>query len=207
MHRFLTAAPAIALLGSVLTSGSMVTVSGAVEQPGGLAITKTMGLRTALESAGGLREDADPKKIEIRSADGSSKIVDASKLGPVATLRPGDTVSVPILNEDDYVFIKGAVALPGMIEYSPGLTLRDAVRQAAPFDEVGLSTVRLTRTLADGTSETLEINLDAVESDAAEGIALEPADRIEVPYVGQGKSDRDLLTIVVIGLLVILLLR
>jgi protein involved in polysaccharide export with SLBB domain len=191
----------------VLGSGApTVSLNGAVNQPGDLSVEKPVRLRTFIDSHGGLRQDADMKKIQVKSSDGTLRLMDLTKLDPDQIVRPGDTVTVPVIDPNLYVFVNGGVQAKGPVEFKTGMDLLTVVKGAGLPDGVGKDRVKLTR-VENGVEKTYRFDLDKVSSGIQANMALLPADRIEVPYMRQQASDRQLLTIAVIALAVILILR
>lgn len=184
----------------------IVTVQGEVENPGVYVTPDTTNLRNILKRAGGLTPDADPKKIEIHTSDGEIKVIDLTKPTPFPCLKPGDVVIVPEFNENAYISIEGGVLWRGKMNYSEKLTVLRAIQQAKPLDHSDLERVTVTRTNDDGKEEVFVVNLRNVLEGKAKDMPLEPADKVNVPFVkAESLSDRELLTILVIGLLILLI--
>ncbi|HWP31646.1 MAG TPA: SLBB domain-containing protein [Fimbriimonadales bacterium] len=184
----------------------IITVQGEVENPGVYMTSNSTNLRNIIQKSGGLKPDADPKKIEIHTSDGEIKVVDLTKPTPLPTLKPGDVVIVPELDESAYISIEGGVLWRGKMNYSENLTVLRAIQQAKPLDRCDLERVAVTRTNDDGKEEVFVVNLRNVLEGKAKDMPLQPADKVNVPFVkASSLSDRELLTILVIGLLILLL--
>ena len=192
--------PLVGAFAMVMSSGPLTTISlsGAVSKPGDIEVTKPTRLRTVIQQNGGLRTDADPKKIEIRSADGTVRKVDFTRFDQNDTLSPGDKVVVPVINPTDYVFITGGVQERGAIDYKSGLDIVSVVNNAGLPNEAVKTQVKLIR---DGKATM--VDLTKIESGLQANISLLPADRVEVPYAQSSPSNRDLL--VGIGIIVLLI--
>ena len=113
---------------------------------------------------------ADLATVEIRSGE-EIMTVDTSKADP--ELKGGDKVFVPRLGRVRQVFVLGAVAKPGAIEFVAGLTAKRAVELAGgPSGPGDLSQVRVDR---DGRPLG---TLDFAFGDAP----LQVGDTVTVPY-------------------------
>lgn len=176
-----------------------VAFDGQVAKEGPVAIAAPTDLRAALQMTGGIGAEGDAKRIELRRADGRTEVVDITTLGPAPLVYPGDQVFVPVLDPSRYVSVSGAVGLPGSVDYRPGLTLSDVLSRAHASQDAGFDHIRITRD--GGEVQTVDLTKDA------ETVVLSAGDAVEVPYAPQTASDRQLITIVVVGLLIILLLR
>lgn len=200
-------APALAgiVLGTLPVTSTKVLVTGAVNDPKSLSLDKPVPLREALREAGGLRQDADAVRIEVHFREGHQAMYNAAQPGPLCLIRPGDKVEVPVRDEGRYVSVCGAVGSPGYVEFAEGLNVREAISRAGGTVS-DASVVKLTRNTGDREPETYVLDLDG----GGEGgdFLVRPADRIEVPHArSMAASDRELLTIIVVGLLVLLLVR
>lgn len=204
MGAFLPIVGAFAVFG-LPASPSGVTVLGAVKSPGTISLSGPKSLSSAIERLGGLTLEADKHAISIRHSDGSTAQVNLCQLGTIPAVRPGDLVLVPKVDPSKYVFVQGGVASSGSLSFTKDMTLLDALLAARPVKGAGVEKILLHRPGPDGAMTTKTYNLFTL---AAEPVALKPADRIEVPYASlDTMSDRQILTIVVIGLLIILLVR
>jgi protein involved in polysaccharide export with SLBB domain len=198
------AALAIALTGS---SGVAVNVSGAVHKPGSYVISSPQSLSSAIREMGGFSLEADKRRVKVTSACGTVKTVDLTQLGTIAYVKPGDTVDVPAIDPTTSVVVQGGVSQSGAFDFRPGMTVADAVKQAHPSQAASLESVKVLRRLDDGKVDVLRADLLAMSKGKAEAMPLKAGDTVVVPF---GKSvqasDRELLTIVVIGLLILVLI-
>lgn len=193
----------IAAAAMLISSGAAtISLSGAVKNAGDVAIEKPMKLRSFLKTYCQLAPDADLKKVHVTS-DGAVRVVDATRLDQNIQLTPGDSVLVPAIDPSLYVFVDGAVANRGAQDYTKGLTVREAVAQASPIKGAQTKRVEVTRTEA-GEEKTYQIDLSGKDLQA--NMILMPGDKVTVPAM-QAKSNQELITIVIIGLLLIVLLR
>ena len=176
-----------------------VDVKGEVVKPGEVQLKAGMRLRQAIEAAGGFSANADPMAIQVVGTDGDMTKVDLTKLGPTPLLQEGDRVEVPEFNPDHYVMVAGAVAKPGALPYREGITVGEVLRSAQPFDEVSVSRVRVVGKdgLRDMPKGVTEAQLYAM--------VLGPGEAVKVNYPGQAFSNRELLIIIAIIVLILVL--
>jgi len=153
------------VLVSLTQRGTLVYVTGQVEEPGLLAIPESADLWIAIQRAGGVLEGADLSQVAlVRGSD--EQVIDLrayltrSMDEELPALRPGDTIFVPaepgiplagsaagaFLDDDalnNKIFILGAVNEPGLFDRSPGLNPLTALALAeGPTTEADLSSVR-----------------------------------------------------------------
>jgi protein involved in polysaccharide export with SLBB domain len=185
----------------------LASIEGAVINPISLEIDKPIGLRALLERAGGLHKNANPKKIEIHRQNGETEVVDITKLGPIARVCPGDLVFVKVLDESQYVSVSGAVVFPGLVEYNDNLTLAKVLKESEIAKNSDLQKVKVVRNTDEG-EKLFIVNLTGENAESNLVMALNAGDRVEVPYKSmRAASDRELITIIVIGLLILLLVK
>lgn len=80
------------------------------------------------------------------------------------------------------VFVLGYVVKPGAFEYNEGMTALEACTLAGGFAKYAApNRTIISRHLPDGTTEKIEINLEAVREGDAKDIPVRPGDRIFVP--------------------------
>ena len=206
MSAFLPLTCAAAFTSGIWAPDGAVSVKGAVNSPGQVAVTGPTSLGATLKQLGGARTDADLKRIVVTSADGSKRTVDLTHLGVIPSVKPGDVVNVPVANPSNYISVRGYVANSCTLDFKPGMTLKDALCASAPLQTAGLKKVEVIRQSANGQSEKHAFELAAVISPTAESVALKPGDKVVVPRSFTA-SDRELITILVIGLLIIVLVR
>lgn len=80
------------------------------------------------------------------------------------------------------VFVLGYVEKPGAFEYSDGMTALEACTLAGGFAKYAApNRTIISREMPDGTTEKLEIDLEAVREGNAKDMPVRPGDRIFVP--------------------------
>src|SRR5688572_1791573 len=192
----------VAVLATFAAASAMaatVDVKGAVVKPGSVALEPGTRLRQAIELAGGLAPNADPMAISIVRVDGQTTTVDVSKLGPTPTLRAGDVVQVPEFDPKKYVMVAGAVAKPGALPYHDGITVGDVLTTAQPFDEIDIDKVRIV------DENGVKPLPDGITQEQLYTMVLGPGEAVKVNYPGQSFSNRELLIVVAIIVLILLL--
>jgi polysaccharide export outer membrane protein len=192
-----------------------IQVLGAVMKPGLVDAPSDGSVLTVLINAGGtvprakltnavIRRDGTTIPIDLTqiNTDGTAKSADA----PLPTLRPGDTLSIPMNNL--IYSVLGEVVVPGAHEYLPekNVTAVTALLSAGGASPNGdpkkASIIRLT---AQGDPVILPVDLEAaVKSNAKPGvtnnIALQPGDVLYLPSrkqaQGNGTGLRDVLSLI-----------
>jgi protein involved in polysaccharide export with SLBB domain len=192
----------VALLATLVTAGALavnVDVKGAVVKPGTISLEPNTRLRQAIDAAGGLAANADPMAISIIRAQGGETQVDLTKLGPTPLLKTGDVVVVPEFDQNKYVMVAGAVANPGALPYHDGMTVGEVLKSARPFDEINIDKVRIV------DKNGVKALPQGITEDALYAMVLAPGEAVKVNYPGQSFSNRELLIVVAIVVLILLL--
>ncbi|NIA23039.1 MAG: hypothetical protein GWP03_02580 [Proteobacteria bacterium] len=121
--------------------GKTVALSGAIKSPGIYEFKNGETLKNLLKYSGGELPFADKKRIQIVTAKGKEKVTKdytadtyfllLNKYGKIK-LRDGDFISVPVMDNTvyDYVKIDGAVKLPGRYAYKKGMDLNTLLNLA-----------------------------------------------------------------------------
>ncbi len=184
-------------------AGAGVVFEGAVKKPGILAVSRPQSLHETVRQMGGFRPEADVRHVRVHRKDGPMKVVDMTQLGIVPSVQPGDRVEVPTIDPTHSVLVQGGVAHAGAYDFRPGMTVRELVRSANPAEKASLEKVRIYRPDKNGTVQVHTANLMAMNLDAE---ALRAGDTVYVPRASVSMSDRELITILVVGLVLIVLL-
>ena len=183
----------------VPTIGPQVAIYGRIQRPAVYEMKPGESLRDLIQVAGGptasaLWERAQIARIlpiEERGEDPWVRVVIDVDLREVMDdpdveipLADGDVVEVLPIPEDrrNFVIVEGAVWNPGRLEFTPGITIRQAIQEAGGLREEALpSRVEVVRTHPDETTEIVARRLAGVMAgDPAENIALQQRDRIQV---------------------------
>ncbi|MDQ2986683.1 MAG: SLBB domain-containing protein [Armatimonadota bacterium] len=172
-------------------AGGDVTVLGAVAKPGLMPFKSDMTVSQAITEAGGYRNDADQNRVTVRFANGQQRVLDMNVPGSNIVLSPGDSVFVPQRSQDQQIFVRGAVAKPGLLTYRPGLTVSQVVREAAPVEGSRLDRVKILRKDQAGKTATITVNIAKVMSGEGTDEPLIAGDIVDVPYPGKSFGLRE----------------
>lgn len=150
--------------------------------PGGAAVNvSNVTVMNAIERAGGLRETANVRRIQVRRAEGNQvinvdiwKLVNEGDITQDVVMQPGDTVFIPQGGSDfnpdalgtlasfkgRWVRVLGSVRAPGLVELRPNDDIYSVVARAGGF-QPGAATrsVVLSRMNRDGTVFAKRISL------------------------------------------------
>lgn len=196
--RFVLGTAATAAMVTTAWAGGAVSISGAVNMPGSFTVTESQTIQIAVREWGGFSAEADKRFVRITSEQGDSRTVDLTKMGRIHMVGPGDSIYVPKIDRTKNVVVRGGVAREGAYEVTSGMTVSDVLQSAGVFPSANLDAVRVVRTGTDGSVQILKENLLAMK--------LNPGDSVLAPHMGQrASSDRDLLTIALVGLILIVL--
>lgn len=188
-------------------AGREVTVLGAVNKPGVIVYEEGMTLSKAIEASGGYRSNAEKSRVVVKFSAGGNSVIDTNVPGTDIALSPGDQVTVPVRAASDYIYVRGAIAKPGLIPYSPGLTLSKAVAEAAPVEGARLGGVKLIRKNAEGKSVTKSIDLAKVSRGESADEPLVAGDIVDVPYPAKSYSVQDTVQLISLALLIYFLVK
>jgi len=172
----------------------MVSVLGAVHQPGRYPMIGRRTLLDMVSAAGGLTEEAGPEVVITHraAADGSaapSTLVDLEALLHAGrddlnlAIVPGDLIHVPV-DRPVRIYVDGAVKTPGEIEtrLSRPLTLMQALAKAGGATErASLRRVEVLRRRPEGGQERFALDVRAVRKGEAADMVLMDGDVVLVP--------------------------
>ena len=169
----------------------MVSVMGAVKNPGNYKLLGSMSVMQLLSRAGGLTPETGDRIIVIRtfpSGKTASLSIDLDELmiqgNPKLNLplMANDIVNVPVERTYD-VFVFGQVEKPGNIQMKRGrgMTLMKAIAQAGGFTQrARRGGVIVTRTV-NGKEKQIKVNIKKILRGKQKDFQLEPDDVIFVP--------------------------
>ncbi|MFN8138501.1 MAG: SLBB domain-containing protein [Fimbriimonadales bacterium] len=186
----------------VFATNRGVNVTGEVRNPGVVSFREGLRLKEVISLAGGLKDGSDPYSVTIRS-ENETRTIDLTQLGPSPLVQPGATVTINRFDPRNYITVKGAMSKVGNVRYRDGMTLKDALTVGSPYTDACLDSVFITSSYENGNVTKKKVDLTKVEASA---VALNASDVVEVPFArGWAASDRELLTVIVIGLLVLVI--
>jgi polysaccharide export outer membrane protein len=185
----------------------VIYITGQVTTPGKYTFPTPPKLWGAIREAGGPLSTADLDRVRIikdRSRGGTSTVVNVQQAIEFGTIEDlpdldaGDTIIIPALEQvytgSAGVNVIGAVVAPGVYRLKARQDLISAVLLAGgPVPEAKLDKLNIIRPNADGTIQTLEVNLDMYlkEGDPFSNPALRPGDTVSVPRISQWSYIRD----------------
>ena len=181
-------------------------ISGAVKNPGKFELDFTPTVMDLVASAGGVLPERGNIAYILRGINGQDisetvlqetittkepirvdllKLLDKGDMSENLTLESGDTIYIPLaknLNQtQSQVYVEGKVKKPGVFDYQPGMTALAACIIAGGFDKFSApNRTKIIRQTEQGI-ETIDINLDRVQTGKLPDLELKPGDRIHVP--------------------------
>ncbi|MGH7616487.1 MAG: SLBB domain-containing protein [Gemmatimonadaceae bacterium] len=173
--------------------GPQVRVAGAVLRPATYELKSNETLGDLIQSAGGLSELADGRRIQIdrivppndRTSDAKDrKLIDVpDELVGGTLLYPGDVIRVPRIPRRfaNRVTVKGDVWSPGPVGFVAGMRLFEALGRAGRVKpDAFLGEVLLTRLHADSTREMLRTALVDTSGRPVNDVVLADGDEVTV---------------------------
>ncbi|RZK91154.1 MAG: capsule biosynthesis protein, partial [Pedobacter sp.] len=177
-----------------------VVVEGAVYRPGAFELSQGITLKSIIEKADGLRDDAVLGNGYIkRTTPDLEKEMISFNLGNIMSGKEQD---IPLMREDSVfimstkdlrdetsISIGGYVRAPGTFQYRRGMSVADVVSMAQGFqNDAANHRIEISRLIKD-TTDTLSnklvsvitINLDSALTSSTGSFLLEPLDYIYVP--------------------------
>lgn len=168
----------------------VVSITGAVRRPLRYELLPSEQLMKLIDYAGGLREDAYKKTIQIkRYLDDKTKIIDVPLTALLEAkqdfaLMSGDEVSIKTIPAPFQmtVSIDGQVDLPGTYEYKDGMHISDLLDKGKLKFGAKTDLAFMLRLNIDGTFSVNRINIKSIlESPGSEAnILLKPQDKLTV---------------------------
>lgn len=173
--------------------GPQIRIAGAILRPATYEIKPGQTVTEAVQLAGGFTETADRRRVfiervvppEQRTTAGTDRrVVDVpSDLFDSAPVRGGDVIRVVEISRRlaTRIDVKGNVWTPGMVEFSPGMHLSDALRRAGGVKpDSYLGQVLVARLRPDSTRQMLHTALTDTTGKATDDLALADGDEITV---------------------------
>jgi polysaccharide export outer membrane protein len=173
--------------------GPQVRIAGAILRPATYEIKPGQTVTEAVRLAGGFTETADRRRVfierivppEQRTTAGTDRrVVDVpSDLFDSAPVRGGDVIRVVEISRRlaTRIDVKGNVWTPGMVEFSPGMHLSDALRRAGGLKpDSYLGQVLDARLRPDSTRQMLHTSLADTTGKAIDDLNLADGDEITV---------------------------
>jgi len=180
----------------------VVSIEGAVRRPLKYELIVNEGVKELLEYAGGFREDAFRKKIQVnRQSNDERKIIDLDwreyeRTNRNFELEDGDLIMIESIETEaeNIVEILGVVAKPGIYQRSNSMKVKDLITKAGMTSNSNTEVVYLSRTNLDGSVEYKKLNLQSILDDAQDpdNILLKDKDKLEVWDKGRFTDEQDI---------------
>ncbi len=183
--------------------GQDIAVLGAVRKPGIVPFRDGITLRDALEQAGGIRPDGDATRVLLHT-EGKQITLNLKDTDTNPPLKRGDRITVSTRASQAYVYVRGAVARPGLMPFEEGLTLSRVLFDAEPLEGARLDKVKVVRKKLDQTAQTFTLNFPKINAGSAPDFPLAPGDIVDIPFPAKSYSTER--TIQVVGAIVLLIL-
>lgn len=183
-----------------------VRMAGEVVRPATYELKPTETLADAMRFAGGFRETASRRRVQIERilapkdrVDGRDRITtdvtsDALETGygPAVPMSPGDIVHVfPVTTHvRNQIYVRGDVYSPGTLGLSPGMKLSEALKMAGGVKpDVYLGNVLISRMQSDSTRIQLRAQLQDTTGAVVNDLALQENDEIQVFSVSEFRPE------------------
>lgn len=111
-------------------TAGFVFVIGGVNKPGSVPFRAGMTLADAITAAGGFSARGDRAKVRLERIDKTTFNFDLTTGGGSNPLTAGDQVIVETVGQKRYIQVNGSVTNPGLVEYTEGMTLSQAIMEA-----------------------------------------------------------------------------
>ena len=159
-------------------SSQPVRVLGSINQPGVIYLTGPTTLQELLANAGGVKSNKSAQELLITNEWDSTAAQRTVHLGRLLEngegnilLKGGDVVYV---SEGQTVTVSGEVDKPGLVSFSDGITVTEAIAQAGGAAKTAnLRKVTITR-----GSARIPVNVKRILNDKAEDVVLERDDQL-----------------------------
>ncbi|TFH55299.1 MAG: hypothetical protein E4G91_10925, partial [Candidatus Zixiibacteriota bacterium] len=168
-----------------------ISVTGAVEKPGIVAVSAADRVSEAVALAGGLQEKGSQRNIQLSNIDRDTLVADLAYFDATGVvnanpyLHEGQVIFVPVVSDSfNKIEIYGAVNAPGVFEFRPGDRISDLLALGfGPSADADLDSAELVR-FTDNTigKASMPVDLRAVLADkmSEANITLAPDDRLFV---------------------------
>ena len=176
-----------------------VSVLGFVNRPGTFEFKDGDRVLDALSLGGGVSpERARLEESWMQRADGTKinlnlyRLLYEGDLSQNIPIQDGDTIYVPEETQNRY-FVGGQVKRPGLYTWRPGLTVLDALSQAAwETERARLSQTFVVRQKSDGGEERIRVDLVRLlnKGDMKQNIELQPGDVVYVSETNTPNYDQ-----------------
>jgi len=174
----------------------IATIEGAVAIPTRFQIKRPVTLAELIVSAGGITDRSSGNISIIRPAGlsciGDGKTTERFDI-EISKILLGQVEANPIIVSGDIItvgeafpiFLVGAVATQGKLEYRPSMTIARAISSAGgATKEANLGEIKIFRR-SGGSGEAISVDLQKVVAGSETDVPLKPFDIIDVPFKGK----------------------
>ncbi len=168
-----------------------ISVTGAVEKPGIVAVSAADRVSEAVALAGGLQRNGSQRNIQLSNIDRDTLVADLAYFDATGLvnanpyLHEGQVIFVPVVsNSFNKIEIYGAVNAPGVFEFKPGDHVSDLLAlgfgQAVDADLDGAELVRFSDNTTGKASRAVDLRAVLADKTSEANITLAPDDRLFV---------------------------
>ena len=161
-----------------------VMVSGAVHKPGVVTLNEGGTLAQAIEQAGGLLPNADPKLIKHHRPNVEVATVDLLRDDKLV-LQFNDVIEVPVEVQKYMITVEGAVGRPGLIEVHEGMKLTEVLKRAGGMS-ANASRDRIQIATGPDDKKPKVVNVEDILLGYSGDVNVKPGQRIIVPEGKKG---------------------
>ncbi len=145
----------------------VVNIEGAVNRPFAYELIQSEGLEKLIQYAGGLKENAIQKAIQVKRFENDEEIIidvnykELTKSGRDFPLQKGDVIVVNeiMASYENFAEIEGAVEFPGRYEITNGMRFTDLIRKAGLDKDAKKDDAFVKRTRPDGQIQSIRIDI------------------------------------------------
>jgi protein involved in polysaccharide export with SLBB domain len=153
-----------------------VYVVGGVVKAGSVTFYEGMTVKAAIDLSGGVSPRGDAKRVFVLRGTSMGPF-DLSTQGDVK-LQRGDSVRVEVRSESQYIPVIGLVKKPLNIEWTQGLTAKEAIRQGGGV--LNPKNFLVVRSITKVNKPEVKIRWSDFVKDKTKDIYLEPGDVVDV---------------------------
>lgn len=175
---------------------AFATVDGAVKTPQRFQFRRLVRLQEIIVNSGGITDRASGD-IQISRPPGLSCFETKGEITRTFTVRIADLLAgdenadpwivsgdLVVISEALPVYLLGAVATQGKLDFRPDLTVSRAIDSAGGITKDG-SPTRISIFRREGGSSTLAVDLEKIRSKSTDDVKLRPYDIIDIPFKGR----------------------
>lgn len=167
----------------------VVSIEGAINRPFQYELLATEDLNQLISFAGGLKENAIRKTIQIERIQNDKKLIldvpyaDIVSKGGDFILKRGDKIKVFSIHTEieEYVYVKGEVRVEASYQYKAGMKLSELLSKIELTPESNLQFAFVKRRNTNNTYSLLRVNLESAQKGSvSDDISLQAQDELTV---------------------------